>query len=369
MKDNNLQQGDAVLSLPSAELKQTMATSNYPFVDWIRMIAMVGIIWAHTPNFDGANNYNSLDNIPLYFWFMGFFKFGVICFFLISGFLLARKIHEAPAAEYLKKRVLSTLYPYLFAFALIVLLFIFKTQALGQPSSYTVPQYVIFMFLSSALWFLPNYWISLLVIVSFRRFLNSIWLGILFLTVTLIYSYFYVYTTAAQSHVHALFAFVFYLWLGYFIGTNSLHIYFSSINPWLLIGLSFFCYGLSSVESVVLYQQGAKEPMNILRISNQLYSLLAFATMVRLFKHPFKSKWFAPRKETFGIYLYHMFALAVLTFALKFFAGKGIFTYSNHTITFIGWFVVKFLFVYVFTLLLVKLMLRFNLGFLNQKSN
>jgi peptidoglycan/LPS O-acetylase OafA/YrhL len=83
---------------------------GYPFVDWIRMISMIGIIWAHTPNFEGTKSYNSLDDITLYFFFMNFFKFGVICFFLISGFLLAGKIQQEPAISYFKRRVLGTLF-------------------------------------------------------------------------------------------------------------------------------------------------------------------------------------------------------------------------------------------------------------------
>lgn len=345
------------------------AILNYPFVDWIRMIAMMGIIWAHTPNFEGATNYQMLDNVPMYFFFMNFFKFGVICFFLISGFLLSSKIEALPALAYYKKRVFSTLYPYLFAFALIVLLFVFKTYVMRQPSSYTVFGYIKSMFFDSALWFLPNYWISLLVIVCCKRYLSKPILGALLLGITLGYTYFYVYTIYAQAHVNAIFGFVFYLWLGYFIGKRKMHLSIQRLNPYILLVITICLYVVSSIESILLYQHHSNEPMNILRISNQVYSLLAFITMVRLFKEPLKSPWINPRKETFGMYLYHMFALAVLAFGLKFLSGRGIYTFSTHTLSFIGWFVIKFLFVYLFTLLIVKFLLRYKLGLLNYKSD
>lgn len=358
-----------IKSANNQAISNSQTAATYPFVDWIRMIAMVGIIWAHTPNFEGAANYKSLDNIPLYFFFMNFFKFGVICFFLISGFLLSSKIENIPVFAYYKKRVLSTLYPYLFAFALIVLLFVFKTHVLHQASSYTVFGYIKSMFFDSALWFLPNYWISLLVIVCCKRLLSKAVFGFILLLITLAYTYFYVYTIYAQPHVNALFGFVFYLWLGYFIGKKRIHLDIQRLNIYMLLAGSVCLYIISSTESVFLNQQGSDEPMNILKISNQLYSVLAFITMVRLFNKTPQSTLINPRKETFGIYLYHMFALAVLAFGIKFLSGRGIDTFSNHSLSFIAWFLIKFIFVYLFTLLIVKFMLRYRLGFLNYKSS
>jgi hypothetical protein len=345
-------------------VKVPLTSVNYPFVDWIRMISMVGIIWAHTPSFDTNQNFADLDNLPLYLFFMAFFKFGVICFFMISGFLLARKMNEVPAGQYFKNRVKVTLYPYLFAFALIILLFLFKTQVLNQPSGYSFGGYVSFMFFTSALWFLPNYWISLLALLSFKKHLNNWYVGLGFLSLTSIFTYFYVYTEYARPHAHALFGFVFYLWLGYYIGRKRLHLYFENWNLTLLIVVFIGCYILTSLESHWLFQEKLKEPLSILRISNQFYSVSAFILMVRLFRKPMVSRLFNPRKETFGIYLYHMFPLAVLAFGVKIMDKFGIYTYSNYTPVFIGWFLLKFVFVYVATLILVKVLLRYNIGFL-----
>jgi hypothetical protein len=346
------------------KVKVPLTSVNYPFVDWIRMISMVGIIWAHTPSFDTNQSFGDLDNLPLYFFFVAFFKFGVICFFMISGFLLARKMNEVPARQYFKNRVKVTLYPYLFAFALIILLFLFKTQVLNQPSGYSFGSYVSFMFFTSALWFLPNYWVSLLALLSFKKYLNSIFLGLGFLTLTAIFTYFYVYTEYARPHAHALFGFVFYLWLGYYVGRKRLHLYFEHWNLPLLILVFISCYILTSVECLLLFQADLKEPLSTLRLTNQLYSISAFVLMVRVFRKPIVSKLFNPRKETFGIYLYHMFPLAVLAFGVKILDKFGIHTFSNDTSVFIGWFLLKFVFVYISTLLLVKVLLRYNIGFL-----
>jgi hypothetical protein len=201
-------------------------------------------------------------------------------------------------------------------------------------------------------------------ILTFRKHLDSIYTGLMFLTLTVIFTYFFVYTEFARPHAHALFGFVFYLWLGYYIGKKNLNHHFEKWNLPILLLIFIGFYMLSSIESIVLFQRDLKEPMSILKVSNQLYSISAFILMVRIFRKPLVSKLFNPRKETFGIYLYHMFPLAVLTFALKILDNYGIYTFSDHTPVFIFWFVVKFVFVYVATLLIVKLLMRYNIGWL-----
>ncbi|CAM4360964.1 Acyltransferase family protein [Pedobacter westerhofensis] len=340
------------------------ARPNYAFVDWIRMISMLGIIWAHTPAFAAGTSYLMLDNVPLYCFVMDFFKFGVICFFMISGFLLAGKIHTEPPMAYFKRRIYATLIPYLFAFSGIVLLFIFKTYVLHMAGDMNVGQYIVDMFLNSALWFLPSYWLSLIVIMCCRRYLDSKIFGLFLLLVTLGHTWYFAYSANAQSHVHALFAFILYLWLGYYIGRFNLAGYFSKIKISTLLAAFVLVYILSSAESVALWQKGFREPLSILRISNQIYSVLAFITMMRIFDQPLHSNWIKPRSETFGIYLYHMFPLAVLAFLLKFLSKFGVDTFSLLTTTFLSWFIIKFIFVYFTTVILVKVLLRLNIGFL-----
>lgn len=341
---------------------------NYAFVDWIRMISMVGIVWAHTPGFDSGTNYLMLDNVPVYYFFMDFFKFGVICFFMISGFLLAEKIHTEPSSAYFKRRMYATFLPYIFAFTGIVLLFVFKTYVMHMAGSKNAGAYIVDMFFNSALWFLPSYWLSLIVIMCFKKYLDSKIFGIFLLVVTLGHTWYFAYSANAQSHVHALFAFILYLWLGYYIGRTNFAQYIRKINLYALLAACVLLYVLSSLESVAMWRNGFKEPLSILRISNQLYSVLAFFTMMRLFEKPLVSKLVNPRKETFGIYLYHMFPLAMLVFLLKILSKFGINTFSLHISTFLPWFIAKFIFVYVATLLIVKVLLRLNIGFLNYQG-
>jgi peptidoglycan/LPS O-acetylase OafA/YrhL len=352
-------------SVISEHLQGHVSKPNYAFVDWIRMISMIGIIWAHTPGFDAGTNYQMLDHVPVYFFFMDFFKFGVICFFMISGFLLAEKIHTEPPIAYFKRRIYSTFLPYIFAFTGIVLLFIFKTYIMHMPGDKTVGTYMVDMFFDSALWFLPSYWLSLIVIMSFRKYLDSKFFGVFLLLVTLGHTWYFVYSSNAQSHAHALLAFILYLWLGYYIGRANLAQYIRKINLSTLLAACMLMYILTSLESLFLWRNGFREPLNILRISNQIYSVLAFIAMMRLFDRPLVSKLVNPRKETFGIYLYHMFPLAMLAFVLKVMSKFGINTFSLNITTFLSWFLAKFIFVYIMTLLIVKVLLRLNIGFLN----
>lgn len=353
------------LTVTPNDLKNQSAKPNYGFVDWIRMISMIGIIWAHTQAFDAGTNYLMLDNVPVYFFFMDFFKFGVICFFMISGFLLAGKIHTEPPLEYVKRRIYSTFLPYIFAFAGVILLFVFKTHIMHIASSKSLGLFIIDMLFDSAFWFLPSYWLSLILIMCFRKYLDSKLFGFSLLVLTLWHTWYYVYSVHAASHVHALFAFIFYLWLGYYTARINLAQYIRKVNLFILLGLFLLMYALTSLESVALWQRGLKEPLSILRLSNQLYSVIAFITMMRLFKKGLISRWINPRRETFGIYLYHVFALAMLVFLLKLLSKIGINSFSLNVNTLLPWFIAKFIFVYIITLLIVKVLLRLNIGFLN----
>jgi hypothetical protein len=348
-----------------AHLSKHAPKTNYAFVDWIRMISMVGIIWAHTPAFEGGTNYLMLDNVPVYIYFMDFFKFGVICFFMISGFLLAGKIHTEPPVEYFKRRIFSTFLPYSIAFAGIVILFMFKTYVLHMPGDMGVGAYAVDMFLNSALWFLPSYWLSLFVIMCFRKYLDHPYFGIFLLLVTLGHTWYFAYSPSAQSHVHALFGFILYLWLGYYFARANLARYIRKIPLNNLVAVFVLMYIACCMESVYLWRNGFNEPLSILRMSNQIYSVIAFITMMGMFDRPVSSKWINPRKETFGIYLYHMYALAILVFLLKALSKFGINTFSLEVNQFLPWFIGKFVFVYIATLIIVKILLRLNLGFLN----
>jgi len=339
---------------------------NYNFVDWIRMISMIGIVWAHTPLFGNNINETSLNNVFFYLCFMNFFKFGVICFFMISGFLLSSKIQEEDTLLYVKKRISTTLNPYLFTLSILVAIFIFNTEILNKNYGYRLPQYLVELITNSMFWFLPNYWLCLIFLLLFKKNISKIRTGIIMLIILIIFSWIAVYSGQSKMPSYSCLGYVFYIWLGYMIANRHLTTYYSSISKIVLVIVSIFFFLLSSYESYHLYLNGSKEYFNILRISNQLYSISVFILLIRLFNRKYNFKYLNPRKETFGIYLYHIFFASIMVTISKFLTSQSFNVYTDNSYLLFAIHIIKFLIIYFSTLILVKVLIKFKIGFLVQ---
>jgi hypothetical protein len=352
-------------------------TQYYPFVSLIRFVSMIGIVWAHSIVLPGYNNerdfFNTVGHIKLYIAFMQIFKFGVICFFLISGFLLGDKIKKGDLLQYYKRRLRSTIRPYLivlFIFITIVTyrVFIVKHDISEEHSSLLkIINYSIF---STSLWYLPNFLIALGVILIFYKFVDSKFFGGILFTITLLYTVFSVYNIKYQfGHTWALFGYVFYLWLGIYIRQNEIIIKkIKKIKLIPLVIILIVAFALSCYESYILYQNYLGY-FNILRVFNQFYSLVMFVFLIRICNSNPNFGIFNPKKETYGIYLYHglfsWFLLPKIIFCLK--QNNIIDLNVNSIYTFMAHHLVYFIFIYLITTLLVKMLLKYNLGYLQSK--
>jgi hypothetical protein len=345
-----------------SKIQYNTSRVSYPFVDWIRMIAMIGIVWAHIPITSAKQTYNPTSDILKYCFFMDFWKFGVICFFMISGFLLSNKIENSNPVDYFLKRISGTVVPYVFVVLLTIVLYAFKNYILNIPSNEPIVRFIYETLLISPLWFLPNYWLSLIIILSLKRFLKKWVLGASLFIITILFSQYFTYGNDPIPHMFALFAYVFYVWLGFIISKKGFHLYIQKLNISYLLLTCVGLYIMSSLESIYLYKRGSSEYFSILRYSNQMYSVTMFITMMAIFNKPLNSKFVKPRNETFGIFLYHIFALRFVIFISNHLDRFGI--HANNFQTFIVVFLIKFIICYVLTLLLVKLLFNYNIGFL-----
>jgi len=349
---------------------------NYPFVDFIRFISMIGIVWAHIPFFEEnetVNNIlNKIDHPMIYLSFMQFFKFGVICFYLISGFLIGENLKNTVPLSYLKRRLRTIVKPYivvLIVFEIFTMIshFYIKNNTFSISSVIEILKGSIFY---TPLWFIPNYLLALGIILLFYKYVGSKLFGLILFVIMILYSLFLVYSPAhATSHTTALFGFVFYLWLGIFIRQNNLVNKILGININILILITLALFSLSVIESYLLYKNNLNTVFNILRFSNQLYSLSMFALLVKICNAPPKFHFLNPRKETYGIYLYHGFITSflipiIIGFIGQYFDVKLHDWYDYRVFPFIFLFFSFFLFCYVSTTLFVKLLLKYDIGYL-----
>lgn len=350
---------------------QSLST-HYPFVDLVRFISMIGIVWAHvvlwSPYKGGSTEYLDDSYMQYFIAYKQIFKFSVICFFMISGFLLGDKITTVEAIPYFKRRFKSTMKPYIIAYSMFLGLLFFKAFVLKShvTDSNTAYSIIKFSIVDTLFWFMPNYLASLAIILLCRKFLNSVYFGLCLFIITLGYSCITVYSSAyASPHTTAILGFVSFLWLGAYIKQKNIAEKIRKISTPLLIMVAATLYIASCVESYWLFHQKL-EYFNVLRIFNQLYAVSMFALLVKLGYSEIKFGPFVPRKETYGIYLYHglftYFFLPKIIVLINDYFGLQFVSYEILTrLTIITTY---FIICYISTVITVKLLLRFKLAYL-----
>jgi hypothetical protein len=253
-------------------------------------------------------------------------EFDIIGFFLISGFLMEEGLTRRPPAEYLKRRVRRIFTPWLFWYLLYFALLLVNDFRRGQLGLLTGPDGALWAFhrlqsclFSSAYWFVPNLLIALCILLACRRFLFDLRLGGLLLALSLFYGLnIHAHWIPVVNHTGALFGFIFYQWLGAWAARN-----FEAIQAWIartsmasLLGLAVLTGLVALLESTVLAKVGNPSPMNVLRISNQAYSIFVVLAIFKLRK-PVWPRAVNVRTTTFGIYLTHVIVLFLLMGVVK----------------------------------------------------
>jgi probable poly-beta-1,6-N-acetyl-D-glucosamine export protein len=292
---------------------------NFDFVDTIRCISMMGIVWEHSSAIS-IDLYTDKTSLLVQSFSLQAFKFVTIAFFLIGGFLINHKFQEYSAKQYLKNRFKNTIKPWLFWMLLFVALTIIdrlvawhKGSDVGLLSTnfplyfYKLMNMTLFF---SPYWFILNFLICIAILLVFKRYLYKTWFGIILALLSLTYSLNLHFRWFETTHSAALFGFVFYLWLGVYLNR-----YFEAFKQW-VARLSWgviwtgiiITLALSMAESFYLLDTGLKDAYNTLRITNILYSLIVFVALFKM--GPIKAiQHLHPRQTTFGIYLIHFIIL------------------------------------------------------------
>jgi fucose 4-O-acetylase-like acetyltransferase len=343
---------------------------NYPFIDFVRLISMMGIVWVHLSIIPGdIGQYINSTNHPftiISFTQLG--KFDVICFFVISGFLLEGNIKQNKAA-YFKRRLNTIAKPYIFVcFLYVIFLLVRNTYIKHLPVNSETLLSIYRSIIGSHLWFVPNFLTALGIILLCYRYVKSKGFGLVLALITLTYSILTVYTHHfASNHTSALFGFIFYLWLGIYVKEKNLIEKINAFNLPLLAFITILLYSLASAEACMLFEKHLIY-YNNLRIFNQLYSLSIFCLLVRICKNrTLNFKYLNPRKETFGIYLYHGFSVSILIpMVLKYIFKYYHYNYLKLPVTaYVLIFPFMFAIGYVLTVITVRILLRLKIGFLN----
>ena len=302
---------EGLLGLSSQVSKEPRA--RHLFVDNVRFLSMLAIVCVHGmavlgPD-DGGLGRQVLQ-LPL--------KFGTIGFFLISGFLLGEGLQIYRPAEYLRRRVRKVFLPWLVWLSLLSVYQIILDMARHRVHLTLTNVGLVFLqqceacLLSTAFWFVPNLLLALTVLLMFRPYLYDLRLGAGLFLVHLFYVVNLYTMRIPSSHTEALLGFVFDLWLGSYASRHMAELW-----HWIeSVRVSVLAWGLAAalllglVEARILTHLHSPDPLNTLRLSNQMFSIVVVLLILKIRRGVWPT-FVNVRRETYGIYLAHGMLLAM----------------------------------------------------------
>jgi fucose 4-O-acetylase-like acetyltransferase len=290
---------------------------DHLFIHTVRFWSMVGIVFLHC----AGKFFKYLPIPPLENGLIQQpFKFGTIGFFLISGYLLGDRLPNTDALGYVRRRMNRLVPPWLVWYSLQVLYVWHRELSTMAGAALTPRVYASSLFVSlnkcyveTPLWFVPNLVVAITCLVLLRKWLNGLRLGAALLAINLFYGV-NVYTGWLPSrHTQALFGFVFYLWLGAWSARRA-----ERIHRWVAAqSVAWLCFwaivaaAIALVETAILRAHQSPDPLNSLRFSNQIYSVLMAILLIRITRRSWPS-FINVGETTYGVYLTHSIVITLL---------------------------------------------------------
>ena len=253
------------------------------------------------------------------------FKFATIAFFLMSGFLAGRGLETLSPLTYLKRRMKRVALPWACWISMMIVALL-GTDVAHHRVALAPNHHVLMLIVSratyclfgTAYWFVPNLLLSMAILLLFRRVHQRVWFGALLGCFSVFYGL-NIYTNWVPSrHTESMLGFVFFLWLGTFASHHQ-----QTLERWMArvstaqLGVAMLFTGLLAYrEATVLERMGSVDPLNSLRLTNQIFSIMA-VLFVYKFRHATWPDFVSVRDNTFGVYLLHPLMMMLLWPVLK----------------------------------------------------
>jgi hypothetical protein len=307
--------------LPLSTSAEAPNPVQFLFVDAVRFWSMLAVVALHATQWqigvtEDARVTNALSCL---------FKYGTIDFFLISGFLLGDRMSSSDPIRYLSRRLRTLFTPWAFWFGVYMLYLLAADAAHHRVADTSVSSWLhvieadlLQAAFGTSFWFVPNLALGMCLLVLFRRYLHSIWLGVGLFTINLVYVADIYREWFLPRHTSALFAFVSFLWLGSYTAKNLSRFtaIVNRIPMAVAVALVALAYAGSLAEIGILASRHSFDPFNTLRPSNQVFSICTALLIFKLKSASWPS-FINVRKQTFSIYLLHTFFLRIGALILK----------------------------------------------------
>jgi surface polysaccharide O-acyltransferase-like enzyme len=143
-------------------------------------------------------------------------------------------------------------------------------------------------------------------------------LGLILLAINLVYVVNLYTLWFTSAHTQALFGLVLYLWLGSYAAHNfeKISSFLTRIPTSVFFALCMFTGVAAYGEALVLLKIHNPDPLNTLRLSNQIFSI-CMVLLIFKFRRATWPAFMDVRNHTFGIYLSHSVLLRAFTGLLR----------------------------------------------------
>ena len=278
--------------------------NGYLFIDNARFVAMIAIVMRHCElslfrDYHVSTLESAVTQIR---------SFGVLLFFVNSGFLMAAWLTRPNTSirTFWQGRLTRVGKPWLIWASAFQMIGLVKFFFLDRGNIRELPHQIWKGVFLDSYWFVPLLLFSLAIILPLRPYWRRWWLG----SALLLLSWFYGVNQYAQwippSHTTAFFGYLFYLWIGVqlFQKFTAAQEYVKRIPWWFILMTLCFAISLMVVEDEISISMGFPNYYNALQNSNQIYALVVLIVLLKL---PLR---LAPafidvRKDSYGIYLTH----------------------------------------------------------------
>ena len=297
--------------------------SEYLFVNNVRYLSMIAVVWVHSELLWGWEAIGASRHVQAVLFHL--MRFGTIGFFLIAGFLLGAGLSRDSPRQYFYRRFKAVFVPWIlwgFLWFVVALSYDLLEGSHAGSLRYSlrlvVGQYFQFIFTRSIYWYVPNFFLSMAIVIWLYRRVPDYVQGAVFLAMSLFYGVNVYLEIIPTRHTSALLGFVFYLWLGCFAYKHrEAWIRWLSRTSWLqLIVYTSIAGGLALVEIHVLRRVNphSGDSANVLRIANQAYAVLVVLMIVK-WRRALYPAVINVRDETFGIFLIHPILIEIFRVA------------------------------------------------------
>jgi peptidoglycan/LPS O-acetylase OafA/YrhL len=296
---------------------------SYHFADFIRFVAMGAIIFQHSFIIEKEFLITDQASVIAFFFLKVIAKIGSISFFLVSGFLLSSALERYSSKEYLTKRVKNIFRPYILFVGIYLLLNLAggffgqqKITSMAEFPAFLASKILNILFFTSY-WFIFNYFISVMLLLTLRKYLYDRWLGVVLFCCTMVYAVNVHFEWFTPHHSTAFLGFTFFLWLGANLKKREEFFWrlIDSTPYWKIITIVIITLSVNFYETYYLLHTGATVVDGSLKFTNILYCLAIFMLLSKI-GQKITFSFLNPRDETYPIYLIHPIFLKVINYAL-----------------------------------------------------